>query len=262
MIDKIIREAIYPAPRNSDATPKDYGIAFQDIAFVSQDGCQLNGWWLPRTRARATIIFLYGNGENISAWASLGEQLSFLNVNIFLFDYRGYGRSSGTPSEVGLRRDACAAFDTVQNELHNRQAIPIVAFGRSLGGAVAIQLAVDRPVSGLVIESSFTCLADLAKSLFPGGKFLGPVIRAVLRKERYRSVDKVNALTIPKLFAHSPDDDIIPFTNGERLFAAAAAPKVFCTLDGDHNIEKLGQKRYQKALGDLLDTVASGEKIM
>ncbi len=252
MFTRIVRKLLYPASCEIVETPDEYGCDFDDISFSTQDGCRLQGWWIPREGASVSLIFCYGNGENVGDWASMGVLLDFLDANIFLFDYRGYGDSDGSPSELGISNDARAAFDIVSNELTN---LPVVVMGRSLGGAVAIEMAVSRPVAGLVVESTFTCIADMAKTL-PVLKVLPKRVLAFgTRNECWQSESKVGLLDMPTLFAHSKSDRVVPFELGKRLYQRAPDPKHFCVLKGGHNDVHFKQKRYRRALLDLVDAV-------
>jgi fermentation-respiration switch protein FrsA (DUF1100 family) len=249
MITELVRRALFPAPRELAETPAAYGSEYEEVSFGSQDGCRLSGWWLSRDRALATVIFFHGNAENIGDWANLAVDLAFLQSSIFLFDYRGYGSSHGSPSETGLYRDGRAAFDYVREEC---ASVPVVAMGRSLGGAVAIEVARSRPVAGLVVDSSFTCIAEMAKTM-PLLKVLPRSVLSVLvRSDPFDSISRVGGLGMPKLFAHSRTDEVIPYHVGERLFDAAADPKAFCSVLGGHNRVKFGQKRYRQALLELV----------
>ncbi len=253
-IESVVRKMIYPAEQCDPAeTPDEYGSKFKEVFFPSQDRCRLHGWWIRRPSSRAIVLYCHGNGQTLGDLADIGQLLSFLPVDVFVFDYRGYGRSSGTPSEEGLRRDARATFDHISKR---RRGLSIIAMGRSLGGAVAIQLAMDRPVAGLVVDSSFTSLSDVSRSLIKWGSWVPKwLVQRVLGKEQWDSLAKVDALLMPKLFVHSRADDVVPFKQGEALYTRAGEPKRFCVVRGDHNCEKLPQKNYQKQLSWLVEEV-------
>ena len=208
----------------SRKTPDEYGSNCKDVFFASQDRCRLHGWWIRRPSSRAIILDRHGNGQTLGDLADIGQLLSFLPVDVFVFDYRGYGRSSGTPSEAGCR-DARATFDQVSKL---RRGLSIIAMGWSLGGAVAIQLAMDRPVAGLVVDSSFTSLSEVSRSLIPCGGFEPrQVMQLALGKERWDSLAEVDTLSMPKLFVHSRADDIVPFKLAEA-WTVRMSPKRFC----------------------------------
>lgn len=220
---------VYFPTRELESTPKDAGLEFEEVRFITEDARLLFGWWIPHPQARGTILHCHGNAGNIGDRVWLAADLHRLGVNVFLFDYRGYGQSRGLPTEKGTYADARAAFEVVRAMHNDSDAPPVVVHGQSLGGAVAIQVALDKPVRGLVVESSFTSVTDMAKHLYPGLP-LHWVVRY-----RYNSLEKVARVQVPKLFAHSPADDLVPFDMGRRLFEAASEPKEFVELVGGHN---------------------------
>ena len=222
------RNLYYPA-HQIEATPSLFGLQYEDVNFISEDGRMLHGWWIPHPRARGTVIHCHGNAGNIGDRAWMAADLHRLKVNVFLFDYRGYGESRGLPTEKGTYRDARAAYEVVRARYQDVESPPVVLHGQSLGGAVAIQLALDKPVRGLIVESSFSSVIDMGQKLYP----LLPI--RWFCYFRYDSVSKAPRLNIPKLFAHSPQDDLIPYDLGEKLYQAAAPPKEFVVLEGAHN---------------------------
>jgi hypothetical protein len=224
-----------------EATPDLLGLKFEDITFIAEDGTKLIGWWLPHAQARGTLIHCHGNAGNLGHRVELAARLHQLGVNVFLFDYRGYGRSRGWPSERGLACDARAAYEFVRAQYGDAERPPILLHGQSLGGAVAARLALEKNVRGLILESAFTSVPDMARQLYPGL----PLHR--LLTTRYDTLDHVARLAIPKLIAHSPDDELVPFEMGRRLFAAAAPPKQFVALAGGHN-DGLWTPEYDRAL--------------
>lgn len=210
------------------ATPADVGLDFEDVAFTTSDGVTITAWSIPHPRAKGTVILCHGNGGNISNCVHSVELLHRMGLSVLVFDYRGFGRSTGTPSEQGTYRDAEAAWEYVVDVL-GESPTRLILFGRSLGGAVAIELARRHPPAVLVVESSFTSLVDVGRHHFP----LLPV--RWLLQYRYESIDKVPDITCPKLFIHGRTDTLVPFANGRRLYEAAAEPKVFLETPGDHN---------------------------
>ncbi len=228
-----------------EATPDLLGLKFEDITFIAEDGVKLNGWWIPHPQARGTLIHCHGNAGNLGHRVELAARLHQLGVNVFLFDYRGYGKSLGRPSERGLACDARAAYEFVRAQYGDAERPPVVLHGQSLGGAVAAQLALEKKVRGLILESAFTSVPDMARQLYPGL----PLHR--LLATRFDTLDHVQHLTLPKLIAHSPADEVVPFEMGRRLFAAAAPPKQFVALTGGHN-DGLWTPDFERALRDLL----------
>ncbi len=221
--------SLYAPSRILDATPADVGLAYEDVEFVAEDGTRLHGWWIPHPAARGTILYCHGNGLNIAHRVGLCRDLRGLGANVFIFDYRGYGRSRGRPGEKGTYRDARAAFEVVRARHGDSDNPPVLVYGASLGGAIAAQLALDKPVRGAVFEASFSSVADVGRRLYP---WL-PV--RLIARNRYEADRRVAQLTVPKLFAHSSDDRLIPFDLGRKLYEAAAEPKQFFTLTGPHD---------------------------
>ena len=219
---------------------------------VTEDGIALHGWWVPAggpDDARATVLFFHGNAGNISHRIERLLQFHGLGLNTLIIDYRGYGRSQGAPSEAGTYRDADAAWRHVVEE---RGVSPdrLVFFGHSLGGAVAVQLASQRPGAGLVVEASFLSVPDVGAYHYP---WL-PV--RWLSRFRYDSQAVLPRVGCPVLVSHSREDDIIPFEHGRRLFEAAAEPKWLMEIVGDHDRGFLltGQS-YLRQLDRFLDRI-------
>ncbi|MFH1038555.1 MAG: alpha/beta hydrolase [PVC group bacterium] len=227
LVRKFERSRMYYPQRTLEAYPCDLGLAYEDVSLATADGLRLHGWWVPADQNRGTVLFCHGNAGNISHRLESIEIFHRLGLNVFIFDYRGYGLSEGSPSEDGTYRDAEAAYDYLRQARH----IPsgrIVIFGRSLGGAVAVELARLREAGALICESTFTSSVDLAHVIFP---FL-PVRLLIFNK--YETIMKVPGLALPKLFIHSRQDELVPFEQGERLFRAAGDPKEFLAIQGSH----------------------------
>jgi fermentation-respiration switch protein FrsA (DUF1100 family) len=237
--------------RELTATPADIGLDYQSIYFTTEDDIKLHGWFLPAQQPRKTLLFFHGNAGNISHRLTSLAIFNSLKLNVFIFDYRGYGRSTGKPSEQGLYRDAQAALDYLQKS-RGLSLKEMVFFGRSLGGAVATWLAVQHPPHALIIESSFTSIPDLAAELYP---FI-PV--RWLARLRYDTQSHLKALCSPLLIIHSSNDEIVPFAHGQSLFRTAQGAKQFLEIDGDHNSGYLtsGQK-YVETLKGFLDFSAT-----
>jgi hypothetical protein len=222
------RNLYYPT-RRIDYTPDAARLTYEDVDFVAEDNCRLHGWWMPIPDARGTVIMLHGNAGNIGDRIWSAADLQRLGLNVFLFDYRGYGKSRGIPTEKGLYRDARAAYEVVRARYDDAEQPPVILYGRSLGGAVAIQLAVDKPVKGIIVESAFTSVVDMGRELYP----LLPV--SLLCFDRYDSLGKIGDIEVPVLIAHSKQDDLIPFSMGEKLHNAVHGEKVLVPLTGGHN---------------------------
>jgi len=219
---------IYHPTREIVATPASLGLAYEDVALRTSDGVRLAAWYVPAEGAGGTVLFCHGNARNMSTRLSSIAIFHRLGLGVLIFDYRGYGRSEGRPSEEGTYRDAEAAW----NHLVADRGTPpgqIILFGRSLGGAVAAHLAERHRPRALILESTFTSAPDLGRELLP----VFPV-RWLARVE-YDTLSRVKHLACPKLFIHSPEDDLVPFEHGRRLFEAAAEPKTFLLIHGPHN---------------------------
>ena len=216
----------HPSPEIA-ATPAQFQLRFQEVQFIAADGTALTGWWIPANRPRGTVVYCHGNAGNVGSNAHVAPEFFKRGFNLLLWDYRGYGRSAGRPSEKGFYADARAAFDAA--EAMSGQ-LPILIYGKSLGGAVAVQLATDRSAAALIVQGAFASAADMARRRYPNL----PLDR--LLSVSFDSAAKAATLAgLPKLFGHSPHDDVIPFQSGRILHASAAPPKTFVLLAGDHN---------------------------
>lgn len=225
------RANLYFPTRPIEATPREIGLAYEEVRLTTADGVRISGWYIPAAPPaprRRAVLFFHGNAGNISHRLQTIAVFHDLGLDTLIIDYRGYGRSGGRPSEKGLYLDAEAAYDWLRARPETDPGA-IVAFGRSLGGAVAIELARRRRLSALIVESAFASTAEIGGEVLP---FL-PV--RLLVTQRFDSIGKVGSIRVPKLFLHGVDDEIIPFSHGERLFAAAAEPKRFVALAGGHN---------------------------
>jgi fermentation-respiration switch protein FrsA (DUF1100 family) len=220
-----LRSIFYPY-RAIENNPKSIGLDYEDCYFKTEDGILLNGWLIKKSSAKSTILFFHGNAGNIGH--RLEKLALFYNsgVNTFIIDYRGYGKSQGRPSEEGIYKDARAAYDY----LLSRGDSPgkKIAYGESLGSTVAIDLCRHRQIDGLIVDSAFTNAKDMGRVIFP-------FIPSFLIANKFDSLNKILGLAIPKLFIHSINDEIVPFSLGEKLFKAATAPKEFLKITGGHN---------------------------
>jgi len=175
-----------------------------------------------------TVLLLHGNAGNISHRLEKIAILRDAGADVCIIDYRGYGRSAGTPTEAGTYRDARAAYDCLAKTM-NRAPRNIVVYGESLGSAVAVELATRVPVGGVVIEEAFTSVPEVGQKLFP----MLPVHWLV--RNRYDTIHKIDRLNAPLLIFHSRQDELFPYQYAERLLAAAKVPKQLVELHGGHN---------------------------
>jgi fermentation-respiration switch protein FrsA (DUF1100 family) len=199
----------------------------EDLSLRAEDGVALHARWIPQAGAEHTLLYLHGNAGNLADRSDLLEVFHEFGANVLALEYRGYGRSEGSPSEAGLYRDARAAYAWAVARAPAKQ---LVVFGESLGGGPACELASTREVGGVILLSTFTSIADMAARSFP---WL-PV--RLLVRTRFDNLSKVGRIKAPKLIIHSRTDEVVPFEMGPRLFEAAAEPKSALWLDrAGHN---------------------------
>lgn len=238
---------VYFPEKQIGNTPEAIGLGYTAVNIATGDGETLHGWWVPVGDAKGTVLFFHGNAGNISHRINYLTMFKRLGYNTLLFDYRGYGRSSGTPSESGTYLDAQAAWRYLI-EIQGISPERIVLFGESLGGAVAAWLAVREQPGLLVLASTFTSVPDLAAEIYP---FLP--VRWISRFD-YNTLESLQSITCPVFIAHSPHDEIIPYRHGQRLFQAAPEPKQFLLLEGTHNTGFIFmQPAWKRTLGAFMD---------
>jgi fermentation-respiration switch protein FrsA (DUF1100 family) len=249
---------VYAPSREMEARASDLDRPFEEVSLTTADGVRLNAWFFPATPGSAreplALLLCHGNGGNISHRLAFYRAWLELGVNVFTFDYRGYGRSGGTSGEEGTYLDGQAAA----HWLRARGFAPgnIVLIGKSLGGGVASELALREPVGGLILQSTFTSIADIGADLFP---WL-PVRR--LHRIRYDTHGKLPRIHVPVLIAHSRDDDLIKFSHAEKNFAAANAPKSFLEIAGNHiSVLDEGREAYLAGLDRFLTAHFNGKRL-
>jgi fermentation-respiration switch protein FrsA (DUF1100 family) len=232
--------------RELTATPARIGLDYEAVTLQTEDGVRLSAWFIPHPAPRATLLFFHGNAGNLSHRLESIGLFHELGLAVFIIDYRGYGESEGDPTEAGTYRDAAAAWRYLV-ERRQIAAQEIVIFGRSLGAAIAADLASHTRPAALIIESAFTSVPNMAARLYP---WL-PV--RWLSRYRYNTQHSLETITCPLLVIHSREDDIIPFSEGEQLFAHAREPKQFLELHGGHNDGFLvSREAYQRGLDEFL----------
>ena len=237
ILPKFIEKGLifHPDKGNDSITPDAYGIEYDDVTFRTEDGLNLHGWFVPGKKSSPdedlhTLLWFHGNAGNINHRLENIKMLhERVQVNVFIIDYRQYGRSEGKISEKGTYIDAGAALA----HLHSRKEInqeKIIFFGRSLGSAVAVELALKEKCRALILETPFTSILEMGKKLYP---FL-PV--SLLLKTKYDSLSKIRNIKVPILIMHGDKDDLVPFEHGKRLYDMANEPKEFYTIPGaGHN---------------------------
>jgi fermentation-respiration switch protein FrsA (DUF1100 family) len=208
--------------------PDSIGLGYENLHILTEDGVRLHAWYVPAREPRGVVLFFHGNAGNISHRLDSLRIFHGLNLSTLIFDYRGYGRSEGRVSEQGTYRDAAATW----HYLTERRGIPasqVILFGRSLGAAIAAHVASHRSPAGLIIESGFVSVPELAAQLYPW------LPARWLARFRYPTGEYVKRVPAPVLIIHSRDDEIIPFAQGRSIFSQAREPKHFLELRGGHN---------------------------
>ncbi|MBI3610911.1 MAG: alpha/beta hydrolase [Nitrospirae bacterium] len=248
---RVDKEFIFHPSREIEATPESVGLAYEDVYFKTADGVRLNGWFIPAPGSPDVMIWFHGNAGNISHRVdNLRRVYDELGVSAFIFDYREYGRSEGSVSEAGTYRDAEAALDYLKSRT-GLNADRMIYFGRSLGAAIAVELALKAPPRALILESPMTSIREMARKVMP---YL-PV--GFLINTEYDSLSKIGRIHVPILILHGDRDEVVPFEQGKKMFAAANPPKEFYVIPGaSHNDTYLvGGKPYwetwRKFLRDL-----------
>jgi hypothetical protein len=232
--------------RMVDATPADLSLAYETLKLKTADGETLDAWFIPAPGARRTLLYLHGNGGNIGHRLDPIAVFHQLGLNVLIFDYRGYGASTGRPTEAGTYEDALSAW----RHLTQQRKIPpadIVLFGESLGGSVAAWLAARHPPAALMIYASFTSAVGMAQELYP----IFPA--KLLVRYRYDTLGSLAKVACPVLILHSPDDEIITFSHAQALHAAAHEPKRLLALSGGHNDALLVSREvYARGVAEFL----------
>ena len=208
--------------------PDSISLVYERVELFTDDGVRLDAWFLPARNSRGVVLFFHGNAGNISHRLDSLKIFNELRLSTLIFDYRGYGRSDGKASEQGTYRDAQAAWRYL-TEQRGIAASQIILFGRSLGAAVAAHLAHQQKPAGLIIESGFVSVPELAAQLYPW------LPARWLARFQYPTGEYLDSVSLPVLIVHSRDDEIIPFDQGRSLFERAREPKQFLELKGGHN---------------------------
>ncbi len=212
-------------------TPQDVGLNFEEVFLQTEDSEKIHAWFIPTNSSTAwaekTILFMHGNAGNISHRLETIQIYHRLGFNFFIFDYRGFGNSTGSPSEIGTYLDAKAAWNFLRNE-KKLKSEDIILVGRSLGGGVAAEIAKDFSPAMLILESTFTSMPEVSKIHYP---FMPTEL---IVKHEYETIDKLKNISSPVVVIHSVDDEVIPFAHGKTNFENANQPKKFIELRGGH----------------------------
>ena len=249
------RHFIYFPERELVGTPADVGLEYEDILFEAADGVKLHGWFVPGDSG-ATLLWFHGNAGNISHRLDNIAMLHHrVGVSIFIFDYRGYGQSSGTVSEEGTYLDAEAAIEYLRSRADAAVDQNVVLFGRSLGCAVAVEMAVRHTVHAVILESPFASIRDMAHRTYP---YLPSGVMVRMVKARYDSISKIGSVHSPVMVLHGDRDDLVPIETGRDLFEGANQPKRFYVIEGaGHNDTYIvGGEPYLEALKAFIEDPA------
>lgn len=226
-MEQILSRFIYYPDAHWIATPTDLGLEAEEVILEPEPGVQLHAWFFPHPAPLASLLFCHGNAGNVGHRLENVHYLVETGFQVLLFDYRGYGHSSGQPTEAGLYHDAATAWLHLM-ERPDTTSAPRIIFGRSLGGAVAVDLASRADASGLIVESTFTSIRTLVRLIYHLPLPELPV--------RYDSLSKIRQLKMPLLAIHGERDELIPFADGRTLFEAAPEPKTWYPIPGaGHN---------------------------
>lgn len=226
LVKHLERTAVFFPGKVISTTPAHAGLSYEDLYIKTSDGIKINAWLVKAGNA-PTIIFAHGNAGTMSERVMKVKFFHDLGLNVLIFDYRGYGKSQGHPTEEGVYQDAQAVYDYLQTRTDIDRS-RIIAYGASLGGVVAIDLASKRKLAGLVVESSITSAHDMARRLYPS-------LPSWMMSVKFDSLSKVGKITVPKLFLYSRQDEVVPFSMGHKLYEVAANPKSFIEISGGHN---------------------------
>ena len=230
MLKTLVDSLVYFPDRELYGDPADVGLAFTDLTIPTEDGERLHAWWIPTraTAAQGHVLFFHGNAGNISHRLEHALALTAAGLDVLLVDYQGYGGSTGRPSEEGLHRDARAARAAL---LAGGRVDParLVYMGESLGGAVALRLAVEAPPLACVLQSTFTSLREVARQHYPA-----PL--SALAGDAYPNRERIALLSAPVLILHGDVDEIVPVAHAVALFEAAPEPRRLRVVPGaGHN---------------------------
>jgi len=241
----------HPHPWVERDWAKASGLPLEDVWFQAEDGTKLFGWYVQSSASSPVLLWCHGNAGNVIHRLENLAELYRLGLSVFIFDYRGYGRSSGKPSEEGLYQDALAAYGYLAGTRGVRPE-RLILFGRSLGAAVAGTVAVQRPAAGLILESPFPSIAAMARAHYAG------LPMHWLLSGRFPLNERLQRVSMPVLVIHGDRDDIVPIALGREVFDAAREPKSFFVIEGaDHNdTYQVGGRAYFQRLRQFIHDVA------
>lgn len=251
----VMNRYVFLAKKGVSATPARDSLSYQEIWFPSRDGVQLNAWFVPGKPERPLVLFFHGNAGNLSDNLEYLKLLHGQGFPIFIFDYRGYGRSQGAPRrENDLYQDARGALSYLEGQ--GWQHEKMIFFGQSLGAAVALQMALESPPAGLVMESSFTSMDEIVQYLAPLAYYTVGWWGIDLP---FDNLAKINQVMVPLLLIHGDKDTVVPVEMGRRLFARGGAPKMLHIIsEGGHcNVFTQDSSAYLAAWSNYLESLSA-----
>ena len=239
--------------KSLDLMPSYINTNWEDVYFQTEDGVKINGWFSPANPENPTVLFLHGNAGNIGDRVWFLQFLNNLGLSCFIIDYRGYGKSTGKPSEDGINQDAIAAYEYLTQK-RNIPGDMIILWGTSLGGAPATYIASKKKCGALILFSSFTNASDMASIVMPFAPFLKSFM-----KVKYDNIGRLREINIPVFIIHAKNDSITPHWMGEKLYSTANEPKKFLSLSySDHAI--ISEEDYRILGRTVLEFAKSLEK--
>jgi fermentation-respiration switch protein FrsA (DUF1100 family) len=252
MADEIAERVLYyPDPIPHDMPPPPWASGATEVWLDTADGIRIHGLWWPGPGGRPAVLFLHGNAQEVYSWSLVHQELAPLECAMLLIDYRGYGKSEGVPGEEGLYLDGRAALDWLVGE--GSTTGDVIVFGKSLGGAVACDICRGLGLKALILESTFTSLASVARHLFPFIRGYAPAADA------YNSLEKLGQIDCPVMVIHGDIDALIPVEEGLALFEAAGEPKELFLVEGaGHNdVSITAGPEYGRRIRAWLDSLGS-----
>ncbi|MEM1168185.1 MAG: alpha/beta hydrolase [Cyanobacteria bacterium P01_H01_bin.35] len=224
--------------------PSSYQENEDFVKLESSDRVQITGIYLPLPKAKYTILYSHGNAEDLGRILPRLRDLRDIGFNVFSYDYQGYGTSQGQPSVEGAYEDINAAYEYLTQKL-GIPANQIIVYGRSVGGGPSVDLASRQPVAGLVIESSFTTAFRVVTRI------------PIYPFDKFPSIDKIKNVNCPVLVMHGNADLVIPFSQGQQLFATANQPKLSLWVDGagHNNLLEVAGEEYVKVMGEFVKLI-------
>lgn len=245
---------LYLPKREIYYTPAELELPFEDISIQTPDNETITGWYIPAENAEITVLFCHGQGGNIMHRLDTINIFNELGLNCLMFDYRGYGHSTGKPTEQGTYIDTQTAYDWLVNT-KKQDPENIIIFGRSMGCAIAANLASRVKAKAVVLESGFTSFGDIGQKFYP---YMPVKLFATFS---YNTIEYIKKTDIPVLIIHSKDDEIVPFEFGQKLYNAASEPKEFLEIFGRHNDGFLMTgDRYRNGLENWIESMEYHEK--